>query len=196
MDLTLPYKVADMSLAEWGRKEIEISEHEMPGLMAVRRKYGPRKPQRYLELVRRVVGPGKRSIGGVPHLLKEKPVPPLLLILGEGSPCGILRIKLGIPWQDMLVFYPLPPLTFPPQRAVWAGGGTGRQQGGPTSPPLQSLDRYIHRRLGPRVPVDGQSHGGQHQKQAGQSDQRLFSHVISLPIIHVPATPGGTFLLV
>ena len=44
LDLTLPYKVADMSLAEWGRKEIEISEHEMPGLMAVRRKYGPRKP--------------------------------------------------------------------------------------------------------------------------------------------------------
>ena len=33
-----------MSLAEWGRKEIEISEHEMPGLMAIRRKYGPQKP--------------------------------------------------------------------------------------------------------------------------------------------------------
>ena len=44
LDLTMPYKVADMSLAEWGRKEIEIAEHEMPGLMAVRRKYGPRKP--------------------------------------------------------------------------------------------------------------------------------------------------------
>ena len=44
IDNTLPYKVADMSLAEWGRKEIEISEHEMPGLMAVRRKYGPEKP--------------------------------------------------------------------------------------------------------------------------------------------------------
>lgn len=40
----MPYKVADMSLAEWGRKEIEIAEHEMPGLMAVRRKYGPQKP--------------------------------------------------------------------------------------------------------------------------------------------------------
>ena len=36
----LPYKVADMSLAEFGRKEIEISEHEMPGLMALRKKYG------------------------------------------------------------------------------------------------------------------------------------------------------------
>ena len=44
LDLSLPYKVADMSLAEWGRKEIEVSEHEMPGLMAVRKKYGPKKP--------------------------------------------------------------------------------------------------------------------------------------------------------
>lgn len=44
LDTTMPYKVADMSLAEWGRKEIEVSEHEMPGLMAVRRKYGPLKP--------------------------------------------------------------------------------------------------------------------------------------------------------
>ena len=44
LDLTIPYKVADLSLAEWGRKEIEVSEHEMPGLMAVRREYGPKKP--------------------------------------------------------------------------------------------------------------------------------------------------------
>ncbi|HCN14156.1 MAG TPA: adenosylhomocysteinase, partial [Alistipes sp.] len=44
LDLNIPYKVADMSLAEWGRKEIEIAEHEMPGLMAVRRKYGAAKP--------------------------------------------------------------------------------------------------------------------------------------------------------
>ena len=42
----LPYKVADMSLASWGRKEIEIAEKEMPGLMAVRRKYAPLKPLR------------------------------------------------------------------------------------------------------------------------------------------------------
>lgn len=40
----LPYKVADMSLAEWGRKEIGIAEKEMPGLMAIRKKYGPQKP--------------------------------------------------------------------------------------------------------------------------------------------------------
>ena len=38
------YKVADIALAEWGRKEISISEHEMPGLMAIRRKYAPGKP--------------------------------------------------------------------------------------------------------------------------------------------------------
>jgi adenosylhomocysteinase len=38
------YKVADIALAEFGRKEIEIAEHEMPGLMATRAKYGPEKP--------------------------------------------------------------------------------------------------------------------------------------------------------
>ena len=42
----LPYKVKDMGLAEFGRKEIEISEHEMPGLMALRRKYADEKPLR------------------------------------------------------------------------------------------------------------------------------------------------------
>ena len=40
----LPYTVADMSLAEFGRKEIEIAEHEMPGLMALRQKYAAQKP--------------------------------------------------------------------------------------------------------------------------------------------------------
>jgi hypothetical protein len=35
----LAYKVADIKLAEWGRKEIELAEQEMPGLMAIRRKY-------------------------------------------------------------------------------------------------------------------------------------------------------------
>ena len=40
----LPYKVADMSLADWGRKEIMLAENEMPGLMALRAKYGPSKP--------------------------------------------------------------------------------------------------------------------------------------------------------
>ncbi len=40
----MDYKVADLSLAEWGRKEIQIAETEMPGLMALRRKYAESKP--------------------------------------------------------------------------------------------------------------------------------------------------------
>jgi adenosylhomocysteinase len=38
------FKVRDLSLAEWGRKTMQVSEHEMPGLMAIRAKYGPLKP--------------------------------------------------------------------------------------------------------------------------------------------------------
>ena len=41
---TTPYKVKDMSQAEFGRKEIEIAEKEMPGLMAIRKKYSSQKP--------------------------------------------------------------------------------------------------------------------------------------------------------
>ena len=41
---TLPYKVKDMSLAEWGRKEITLAEAEMPGLMALREEFGTSKP--------------------------------------------------------------------------------------------------------------------------------------------------------
>ena len=41
---SINYKVADISLAEWGRKEIEIAEKEMPGLMAIRKKYSSQKP--------------------------------------------------------------------------------------------------------------------------------------------------------
>ncbi len=52
----LPYKVKDMSLAEFGRKEIEIAEKEMPGLMAIRKKYGIRKPLK-----------GARITGSLPY---------------------------------------------------------------------------------------------------------------------------------
>ncbi len=44
IDLKLPYKVADMSLAAWGRKEIRLAEAEMPGLMALREEYGASQP--------------------------------------------------------------------------------------------------------------------------------------------------------
>ena len=42
--MNLPYKVADIQLADFGRKEIEIAEHEMPGLMALRQKYASLQP--------------------------------------------------------------------------------------------------------------------------------------------------------
>ncbi len=44
VETRVPYKVKDISLAEWGRREILLAENEMPGLMALRAKYGPTKP--------------------------------------------------------------------------------------------------------------------------------------------------------
>ena len=44
IDFKMPYKVKDMSLAEWGRKEIKLAEAEMPGLMSLRAEYGAQKP--------------------------------------------------------------------------------------------------------------------------------------------------------
>ena len=44
IDFNLKYKVKDMSLAEWGRKEITLAEAEMPGLMSLREEFGPSKP--------------------------------------------------------------------------------------------------------------------------------------------------------
>ena len=50
IDTALKYKVADLSLAEWGRKEMELAKNEMPGLMAVRKKYGRKKPLRGMKI--------------------------------------------------------------------------------------------------------------------------------------------------
>jgi len=44
IDLSLPYKVRDIALAEWGRKEIRLAEAEMPGLMSLREEYGASQP--------------------------------------------------------------------------------------------------------------------------------------------------------
>ena len=51
-----PFKVADLSLAEWGRKEIDLAEQEMPGLMAVRREYAAAQPLK-----------GKKIMGSLAH---------------------------------------------------------------------------------------------------------------------------------
>jgi adenosylhomocysteinase len=47
---SLPYKIADIELADFGEKEMQLSENEMPGLMAVREKYGPRQPLKGLKV--------------------------------------------------------------------------------------------------------------------------------------------------
>jgi len=51
LDLSLPFKVADIGLAEFGRKEMKLAENEMPGLMAIREKYGPQKPLKGMKVM-------------------------------------------------------------------------------------------------------------------------------------------------
>ena len=50
IDRSLKYKIADITLASWGRKEMQLARNEMPGLMAVRKKYGRKKPLRGLKI--------------------------------------------------------------------------------------------------------------------------------------------------
>src|ERR1044071_6583528 len=49
--VSLEFKVADLSLAEWGRKEIMLAEQEMPGLMAVREEYAKQQPLKGLKIM-------------------------------------------------------------------------------------------------------------------------------------------------
>ena len=51
IDKALKYKVADLSLASWGRKEMKLAENEMPGLMDLRKKYGRKKPLKRLKIM-------------------------------------------------------------------------------------------------------------------------------------------------
>jgi len=51
VDPALKHKVADIALADWGRAEMKLAENEMPGLMAVRQKYGPDKPLKDLKVM-------------------------------------------------------------------------------------------------------------------------------------------------
>jgi adenosylhomocysteinase len=51
MSERLPFKVADLNLAEWGRKEIRLAQHEMPGLMEIRRRYAAQQPLAGLKIM-------------------------------------------------------------------------------------------------------------------------------------------------
>ena len=72
------YLVADISLSEFGRKEIAIAEHEMPGLMSIREKYAPERP---LEGVR-VTGSLHMTIQTAVLILHKTMLLPQLLIQG------------------------------------------------------------------------------------------------------------------
>jgi adenosylhomocysteinase len=51
LDMKLKYKVADVGLADWGRKEIDLAKNEMPGLMSIRQEYGRQKPLKGLKVM-------------------------------------------------------------------------------------------------------------------------------------------------
>ena len=65
------FKVADLSLADWGRKELDMAEKEMPGLMATRKKYGPQKPLK-----------GKRIMGSLHMTIQTAVLIETLIELG------------------------------------------------------------------------------------------------------------------
>ena len=103
MDLfsSLPYKVADISLADFGRKEIELAEQEMPGLMALREKYGDQKPLK-----------GARISGSLHMTIQTAVLIETLVELGaqvrwascniystqDHAAAAISAASLGIPW--------------------------------------------------------------------------------------------------
>src|ERR1700685_4559643 len=81
----LAYKVADMSLADWGRKEITIAEHEMPGLVSIRNKYAAGKPLA-----------GVRVTGSLPMTIQPAVLIETLVSLGaelRGGSCNIFSTQ-------------------------------------------------------------------------------------------------------
>jgi S-adenosylhomocysteine hydrolase len=85
-------KIKDINLADFGRKEIEIAEKEMPGLMAIREKYGPQKPLK-----------GARIMGSL-HMTVQKLLKQVFLFLpGKervvkiigGAPRKLLTLGMG-----------------------------------------------------------------------------------------------------
>ncbi len=85
LEVRLPYKVADLSLADWGRKEIMLAANEMPGLMALRKKYGSSKPLK-----------GARIAGGLHMTIQTAVLIETLIELGAQvtwSSCNIFSTQ-------------------------------------------------------------------------------------------------------
>ena len=91
----LPYKVADITLAEWGRKVIDMSENEMPGLMNLRKKYGASKPLK-----------GARVAGCLHMTVQTAVLIETLLELGADvtwSSCNIFSTQVRSFIDDLLI---------------------------------------------------------------------------------------------
>ena len=74
------FKVADLSLAAFGRKEIQLAEHEMPGLMALRREFGPSQPLR-----------GARITGSLHMTIQTAVLIETLVALGARGALGVVQ---------------------------------------------------------------------------------------------------------
>ena len=79
LDLSLPYQVADISLADFGKKEMQLSEREMPGLMELIRRYGDKKPLK-----------GFKVMGSLHMTIQTAMLIKTLYELG-GYPLGVLQ---------------------------------------------------------------------------------------------------------
>ena len=77
------YKVKDIALADWGRKEVAIAEDEMPGLMSIRAEYGPSKPLK-----------GARIVGCLHMTVQTAVLIETLLALGATCPLVLLQYLL------------------------------------------------------------------------------------------------------
>ena len=80
------FKVKDLSLADWGRKEIILAQNEMPGLMALRKKYGTKKPLK-----------GARIAGSLHMTIQTAVLIETLLTLGlkfDGHPVIFSQLKI------------------------------------------------------------------------------------------------------
>jgi len=113
----MDYQVKDIALADFGRKEIEIAEQEMPGLMATRAKYGPEQPLA-----------GIRIAGSLHMTIQTAVLIETLKALGADvrwASCNIFRLRTMPPRQS-----PPPECRFSPGRAKrWKNTGnapTGR----------------------------------------------------------------------
>ena len=76
LDLDLPYKVAAIDLAEFGRKEMQLSEKEMPGLMECIRKYGSEKPlagKKITGSLLALTSAGPPAIFSPPRIMRQPP---------------------------------------------------------------------------------------------------------------------------